>query len=93
MLRRASQAFIHEVGNRDFLKLRDKSSRSRRRPTKTKADVETEDLEIREVGVGGRAPIGIGNRRIIVALILPGIRNRGKGEGAGETSFEDYVGL
>ena len=45
------------------------------------------------MGVGDRAPIGIGNRRTIVTLILLGIGNRGKGEGAGKTSFEDYVGL
>ena len=93
MLRRGSHALIDEVGNRDLLKLRDKSSRSCRRTRRTKVEVETEDLEVRGMGVGGRAPIGIGTRRRIVALILPGIRNRGKGERAGETSFEDYVGL
>jgi hypothetical protein len=38
-----------------------------------------EVLEVRELGVGGRAPVGI--------------RNRGKGEQVGETSFENYVGL
>ena len=93
MLHRDSHAFIHEVGNRDFLKLRDESSRSCRRARKTKADVETEDLEVRTVRVGGRALVGIGNRWRIVALILLGIGNRGKGERAGETSFKDYVGL
>jgi hypothetical protein len=38
-----------------------------------------EELEVRELGGWGRAPVGIGNR--------------GKGERAGESSFEDYVGL
>src|SRR5258708_11880737 len=93
MLHHGSQAFIHEVGNRDFLKLRDKRPRSCRRARATKAKVETDELEVRGLGVGGGAPVGIGYRRRIVVLILPSIPNRGKGERAGETSFEDHVRL
>lgn len=45
------------------------------------------DLKFRGLRVGGGIPAGIGNRLGIVAVILLSIRNRGEGEGAGNTSF------
>jgi hypothetical protein len=68
---------MHSSTNRGFFKLRDKRSCSCRRTGRTKAEVETEDLEVRELGVGveRQSASEFGNRRRIVALILPGIRN------------------
>jgi len=63
------QPCVHPRGGRSrLLELRDKSFRPGRQ-TREPRLVEMEELEVRELGVGGRAPVGIGNRQRIVAYV------------------------